>query len=246
MPDIVQGTKTTLELISNSHGIVRIPLAQSFDYTPQYAERKINELGRTEAVLTISTFNGADIRFDILDSDSKLLDSTIQDVDPASTIVVHDPSNLKKFHAMLNITNEAGVIFEGILAHGVRVKGMASAEPVAEEARITVDGSGQNVRRVKGGAILYNRFVTAATTAYEQANPPNSQEDIELTMTDTVGTFSIALAVDAESNPITLLVLIDGEEADPDSVTITSTTITLDTALDDASVLEVFGVYIPS
>jgi len=246
MPDIVQGTKTTLELVSASHGIVRIPLAQSFDYTPQYSERKINELGRTEAVLTISTFNGADIRFDILDSDSKVADATFQDVDPASDIVVHDPSNLHEFHAVLNIKNEDGVIFEAILAHGARVKGIASAEPVAEEARITIDGSCQNVRRVKGGAIMYARFVNDATTAYEQDNAVNSGEDIELTTTNTVGTFAVTLEVDADSNPIVLLVLKNGEEADPDTYTITTTTITLDTAAGNDDVWEVFAVYIPS
>ena len=154
MAETIVGTRTKLELVSKTHGIVRVPLAQSFDYTPRYDERTIFEFDNAEAALVVTSYNGAEVRFDYFDSDSKLVDAVLQDIDPGSTITVHDPSVLKAIHTILNVRNEDGKIFQSILAKAIRIRGVAATEPVREESRITVDGTATNVLRVKGAARL--------------------------------------------------------------------------------------------
>lgn len=244
--ETVIGTRTKLELISQTHGAIRVPLAQSFDYTPRYSERTIFEFDRTEAVLVVTTFDGVDIRFDYFDTDSKLVDSVLNDLDPGADVTLHDPSTLREFQVMLNMRSEVtGLIFQSVFAHGCRVRGVAAAEPVREESRITVDVAAENVRRIKGAAIQYARFLAATPgmDVYEQAVPPNSQTDIAMTMGDTVGTFANTNVAINEDGDFGLLVLLDGNELDAGAYTLTSTTITLDTALDADSVLEVWTAY---
>src|SRR3972149_4048626 len=125
MAETVVGTRTKLEITSKSHGIVRVPLAQAFDYTPRYDERTIFEFDNSEAALVVTSYNGAEVRFDYFDSDSKLVDAMLNDVDPGSTITVHDPSILKGIHCILNVRNEDGKIFQSIIAKFVRIRGVA-------------------------------------------------------------------------------------------------------------------------
>lgn len=246
MAETVIGTRTKLELVSQSHGIIKVPLAQSFDYTPRFTERTIFEFDRSEAALVVATFDGVDVRFDYFDSDSKLVDATINDLDPSSTLTVHDPSTMKEIQAVLNVRGEDGLIFQSILAHGMRVKGIAAAEPVREESRITVDGAAQNVRRVKGGAILYTRMLhdTPDALVYLQAVPPNSDTDQNFPS----GTpFEVTLdksaeIVDTAGNRY-LLVLKNGDEVTT-GFTVTSTKFTLDSAPADTDVWELFSVYL--
>ena len=179
MAETVTGTRTKLELVSKSHGIIRVPLAQSFDYTPRYDERTLFEFDNNEAALVVTSYNGAEVRFDYFDSDSKLVDAMLNDVDPGSTITVHDPSILKGIHCILNVKNEDGKIFQSIIGKFIRVRGVSATEPVREESRITVDGTATNVLRLKGAGLLYSRILAnaPAVSVYDQAVPPNSDTD---------------------------------------------------------------------
>src|SRR3972149_11919801 len=159
MAETVVGTRTKLELVSKTHGIVRVPLAQAFDYTPRYDERTIFEFDNNEAALVVTSYNGAEVRFDCFDSDSKLVDAMLQDVDPGSAITVNDPSVLTNIHLILNVRDEEGKVFQSVLGKFVRVRGVSATEPVREESRVTVDGTATNVLRVKGAALLYSRIL---------------------------------------------------------------------------------------
>lgn len=170
MPDFVRGVATKVELVSKSKGAFRLPLAQSFDYTPRFTERTINEFDNLEAAAVLVSFDGVDVRFDYFDTESKVVDAAINDLDPTG-VVINNPGGLKNVQILLNIKNEDGIIFESIFCRDVRVKGQASAEPVKEESRITVDGSGTNVIRIKGHALLYTRILhdTPDVSVYQQA-----------------------------------------------------------------------------
>ena len=75
--EFVVGTHTKVELISGSHGAVRVPLAQTFDYTPSYDEKRIYEFDSPGIVAVVTNFNGVEVRFDHFDSDSKLVDAAL-------------------------------------------------------------------------------------------------------------------------------------------------------------------------
>ena len=116
MAETVVGTRTKLELISQSHGSIRVPLAQSFDYTPNFSERTIFEFDNDEASLVVTSFDGVDVRFDYLDSDSKLVDASLNDLDPSLAVTTHDPSVLKETQVILNVRGEDGLVSQSIIA----------------------------------------------------------------------------------------------------------------------------------
>lgn len=218
MADTVVGTRTKLELISESHGSIRVPLAQNFDYTPNFEERKIFEFDNDEAALVVTSFDGVDVRWDYFDSDSKLVDAALNDLDPGATVTVHDPSVLKELNIILNVRNTDGVIFQSVLAKGVRISGVSSTEPVREESTVTVDGGATNVLRLKGAAILYTRILadTPDASVYEQSIPPNSSTDKNFPASP--GPYTVTLdetpvAFNEDGDKL-LLVLKNGEEVD--------------------------------
>lgn len=251
--ETVIGTRTLLELVSASHGAIRVPLAQSFDYTPRFTERTIFEFDRSEAVLVVTTFDGVDIRFDYFDTDSKLVDSVLNDLDPGSDITLHDPSTLREFQVVLNMRSETtGLIFQSVLAHGCRVRGVSSAEPVREEARITIDAAAENVRRLKGAAILYTRVLDdmAAMSVYDQVIPPNSRLDSTwVAVQDDVDLAHEAQPIN-EDGDLVLLALKNGEDSTGVGYTIATmmgtTTITLDLSPATTDVWEFYTAYIDS
>jgi|GEM_PF-6409453 len=246
--ETVIGTRTKLELSSRSHGIIRVPLAQSFDYTPRFSERTIFEFDRDEAAIVVTTFDGVDVRFDYFDSDSNLVDSVFNDLDPSSTITMHNPATLRAFNAMLNVRSETtGLIFQSVLAHGCRVRGVATVEPVREESRITVDAAAQNVRRLKGAAMLYSRMLANMPDAsvYEQTDPPNSDVDQNF---PAMSPYEITLNEATEEVDTAgtryLLVLKNGEEADTAEFTVSATKFTLTSAPATTDVWEAWTAYI--
>ena len=247
--ETVVGTRTKLELISYSHGAIRVPLAQSFDVTPRLTERTIFEFDNDEAALIVTSFDGADIRFDYFDSDSKLVDAMFNDLDPGATVTLHDPSVLKRTHMMLNARSETtGLIFQSVLAKFARVRGIAAAEPVREESRITVDATATNAVRLKGAAIQYARFTRSAPGpgVYVQ-DASNSQSDLYFTALDAngVGTFAHTNVAINEAGDYALQVLHNGEIADPGYYIVAATTFTANpTTVDD--VWEVWTAYIDS
>jgi len=251
MAETVVGTRTKLELVSKSHGIVRVPLAQSFDYTPRYDERTIFEFDNSEAALVVTSYNGAEVRFDYFDSDSKLVDAMLQDIDPGSTITVHDPSVLKGIHTILNVRNESGKIFQSILAKAIRIRGVAATEPVREESRITVDGTATNVLRVKGAGLLYSRILadSPAGSVYLQAVPPNSDTDQNFPASP--GPYVITFNKNAELVEIQgvskrdIMVLKNGVEVTT-GYTISATQFTVSTTPAATDVWEVFTAYLDS
>ena len=252
--ETIYGTSTKLSLVSQQHGSIRVPLNQNFDYTPRFTSKTIFEFDRLEAALVVSLYEGADIRFEYLDTQSKLVDSCINDVDPAAPIVVDDPSNYKEFTAYLNIKNSLGVVFQSVLAKGIRVKGTATTEPVRDESRITRDGEALNVLRIKSGAIAYTRAKTAASTAFAQG-PANDAADVVAAVSSPAGSSVVTLAqipeVCSGSNRY-LLILLNGTDITemdvPPTVVFSGTdnkTVTITPALEATDVLELFTVYIP-
>lgn len=175
--ETVVGTDTLLELISQTHGVIRVPLAQNFDYTPAFDERRLFEFDSSEAVAIVTNFDGVEISFNYFDSDSKLVDAAINDLDPAAIATVDDPANYKEIAIMLNIRKPSdNTIFQSVLCKFTRIRGSASAEPVREEGTITRDGTATNVLRFKGVALEYNRLLRAGSSAFAQGNS-NSQSD---------------------------------------------------------------------
>lgn len=180
--EFIRGKNTKLELISAAHGAVEVPLAQNFDYTPAFDERRIFEFDSADAVAVVAEFNGVEIRFDHFDSDSKLVDAMVNDVDPASTAIADDPSHYQDLTVFLNIRKESSQkIFQSVLVQGCKLNGAAAAEPVREEATISRSGAAVNVLRLKGVAIEYNRALRAGSTAFAQGSA-NSHADVTATL----------------------------------------------------------------
>ena len=246
MPETIVGTRTKLELVSETHGSVRVPLNQNFDYTPRFTERVIFEFDNDEAALIVSSFDGVDIRFDYLDSDSKLVDAALNDLDPGASVTVMDHSTLKSLNIFLNVKGEDGVIFQSILAKGVRVKGAATTEPVREESSVTIDGTATNVLRVKGAAILYTRILhdTPDVSVFLQGSLNSS---VDKNFPANPGPYTVAFdetAVNLGGGEYALLVLKNDEIADTADYTLTAADITLTAEPADTDVWEVYTTYI--
>ena len=189
--NFIVGTRTLLEIVSQTHGAVRVPLAQNFDYTPSFEERRIFEFDTADAVAIVSNFNGVDIAFTHYDSDSKLIDAMINDLDPAGTAITDDPSQYKSVTVLLNIrSKDTNKIFQSVLVQGLNLTGAAASEPVREEGQIARSGAGTNVLRIKGAAIEYNRALRTASTAFAQG-AANSHADVVATLDVTVYKFSV-------------------------------------------------------
>jgi hypothetical protein len=175
--EFVVGTQTKIELVSANHGAVRVPLAQTFDYTPAFDEKRIFEFDSPEAVAIVTNFNGVEVRFDHFDSDSKLVDAVVNDLDPNATATVDDPSQYKDLCIVVNVRKKSdNSIFQSVLCKGVRLTGAAVAEPVRDEATISRSGVAVNVLRLKGVALEYTRALRASSTAFPQ-NVANSRAD---------------------------------------------------------------------
>lgn len=253
--ETILGTQAKLILVSQTHGAIRVPLNQNFDYTPRFTAKTIFEFDRTDAALSISLYEGADIRFEHLDTDSKLADAAINDVDPGSAVIVDDPSNYKEVNIFLNIKNSLGTIFQAVLAKGVKIKGSATTEPVRDESRITRDGEALNVLRVKGGAIEYARGLTTGSTAFAQSTA-NTASDYVTDEVTTPGSSIVTLINAPEllaSGKRYLLILLNGTDIAsldaPPTVAFSGTgnkKVTITPAITDTDVVEIFSVYIPS
>lgn len=178
--ELIQGVRTKVVLASLNHGAVRVPLAQSFNYTPKLTERNINEFDNLEVAQVITSFDGVDVSFDYLDSDSKLVDAMFADVSPAASVVLDDPSNYKLVNVFANMKGiDTGLIISSVLCKACRAKGSPYTEPVKEEAKVTRDLSATNVIKVKGAAIMYARIhLETGYSGYSQAVPPNAYADL--------------------------------------------------------------------
>jgi len=244
----IQGVRTKLVLISRSFGAIRIPLAQSFNYTPRITERTINEFDNLEAAQVVTSFDGIDVTFDYLDSDSHLVESCFANADPGADVTIDDPTAYKQVNVFANMKGlESGKIFASILAKNCRAKGSPYTEPVKEEARVSRDLSGTNVLKVKGGAILYTRILAATpdVSVYEQIIPPNAYEDDNFPATTP---FEVTLAktgIDVGGSKYYLWVLKNGSEATT-GFTVTDEKFTVDAEPEDTDIWEVFTVYIDS
>lgn len=250
--DFVVGTDSLLELASLSHGMIRVPLAQNFDYTPSFEERRIFEFDSADAVAIVTNFNGVDIAFTHFDSDSKLVDAAVNDLDPAATALVDDPSRYKDITLMLNIrSKDTDLIFQSVLAKGLRLNGSASTEPVREEGQIARSGVATNVLRIKGAALEYNRALRTGSSAFAQGSA-NSQSDKTATLNASnyeITTDNTPQTVDANDSDIDggaiILVLKNGEEYTGASLT-GSTLKVPDSDFDTDDVFEFWTTYIDS
>jgi hypothetical protein len=175
--EFIIGTQTKLELISRTHGAVRVPLAQNFDYTPAFDEKRIYEFDNAEAAAIVTLFNGVEVRFDHYDSDSKLVDAMVNDLDPAATAMIDDPAYYQDVNILLNVKSKTdGKIFQSVLAKAVSLTGAATSEPVRDESVIARSGVSVNVYRLKGVGLEYTRALRAASTAFPQG-AANSHTD---------------------------------------------------------------------
>lgn len=252
--EFVVGTKTKIELVSATHGAVRVPLAQNFDYTPAFDERRIFEFDNEEAVAVVTNFNGVQISFNHLDSASKLVDAMVNDIDPAATATVDDPANYQDLTLFLNVRSKStDLIFQSILVKGARLNGAASTEPVREEASIARTGVATNALRIKGAAIEYNRVLRSGSTAFAQGSE-NSQADktaaldVDQYEFDVDNALQNVTAKDSDINgQAILLVLKNGEEYDISNVDVDGTTLGVpDTDFGANDVFEFFTAYVDS
>ena len=251
--ETIFGTQTKLVLVSQTHGSIRVPLNQNFDYTPRFTARSIFEFDRLDAAVSISTYEGADVRFEHLDTDSKLVDSAIGDQDPAATIVLDDPSNYKEIQMFANIKNSLGIIFQCVLAKGVKIKGSATTTPVREESRVTRDGEALNVQRIKGGAIEYTRALDATSTAFDQGAANDGTDSVAVTASG-VTTYNLTNTPEFFVNgKFYLLALVNGTDNDaldsPYTIELgglAGKTVIISPALGVNDVFELFTVYSPT
>jgi len=245
--ETIQGVRTKLIVVSYSHGAVRVPLAQSFNYTPRITERTINEFDNLEAAQVVTTFDGIDVTFDYLDSDSKLVEAMFADADPDADVIVEDPTNYKKVTIFANMKGlETGKIFASVLAKQCRTKGAPYTEPVKEEARITRDTSGTNVLKFKGAAILYTRIhLATGYSGYAQAIPPNAYTDVGTSgYSGAAVTFGETLLPYDGVSGYDVYVLKNGEDVTGvGAYSMNSTTFTVLEVLGANDVYEVFGLY---
>jgi hypothetical protein len=256
MPELIVGQRIKLEMVSFSHGAVRVPLAQSFDYNPQYTERKLFEFDNPATAAIIDVFDGVTVRFSYFDSDSNLVDAMLNDRDPTDTVVLYDPSTLLATNLFLNIKRETtGKIFQSVLINGFKASGVSTTEPVREESQVTVDGSCLNAYRLKGAAILYTRVLAASPDSgvYAQGIPPNSWEDSAWDSGDD----DVDLAKDAVAitgNPygdsaLVLLAVKNGVAVTTGFTAVSSmdtTTITLDESPAATDIWEFYSAYLDS
>lgn len=248
--EFVVGTHTKIELVSRTHGAVRVPLAQNFDYTPSFDERRIFEFDSADAVAIVTNFNGVEISFDHLDSDSKLVDAAVNDVDPGATAIADDPSQYQEINLFLNIKRKSdNKIFQSVLAKGVRLNGAASTEPVREEATISRSGVATNVYRFKGVALEYNRIKRSGSTAFAQGSANSSADK---TATLNVGNYEITVdntpqvvvAADPDING-KALILVHKNGAEYTGATLTGSTLAIPSADFGANdVFEAWTTYI--
>lgn len=161
--DTIQGLRTKVVLVSNTHGAVRVGLQQTFSVTPRFTERTINEFDNLEPALIVTTYEAVDCSFEYLDSDSKLVDAAVNDADPGATVVLDDPSAYQPLNLFANSKSlTTGKIFASTLVKGCMAKGSPQTEPVKEEKRVTRDLTGLNVINIKGAGIYYQRMVSTA------------------------------------------------------------------------------------
>ena len=248
--EFVVGTDTLFELISQTHGAVRVPLNQNFDYTPAFDERRIFEFDRDEAAAVVTNFNGVDISFSYLDTQSKLVDAVVNDLDPAASAMLDDPANYQEFTALLNVRNSDNLIFQSVLCKFVKLRGSASSEPVREEATISRDGAATNVFRLKGVALEYSRALRSGSSAFVQgsANSRSDKTTTTVTTNQEFDTDNTPVAVEAKDPDLdgkkVILTLKNGEEF-TGTVTVTGSTISIPTAdFDTNDVFEVFTTYV--
>ena len=248
--EFVVGTRTKLELISASHGAVRVPLAQTFNYTPSFAERRIFEFDNDETVAVVTNFNGVEISFDHFDSDNKLVDAMVNDLDPAATAIADDPSNYRDIYMLVNVKKQSNnKIFQSVLVKGARLTGAAASEPVREEATLARSGVALNALRLKGAALEYNRALRSGSSAFAQGSA-NSQTDVEATLNvdkyefDVTNTPQVVSAADADlDGKALILVLKNGEEYT--GATLVGSTISIpDTDFGANDVFETFTTYL--
>ena len=195
--DTIQGIRTKVVLVSYSHGSIRVPLQQTFNITPRFTERTINEFDNLEPALIVTTYEAVDCTFEYLESDSKLVDAAINDVDPTATIVLDDPSAYQPVTIFANSKSlTSGKIFATTLIKGCMAKGSPYTEPVKEERRVTRDFTGLNVYNIKGGGIYYQRMIAANHTApvFEQVSGTNAYTDFHFSS----GPYNVNNEKDAE------------------------------------------------
>jgi len=169
--EFVVGTETKVELVSRTHGAVRVPLNQNFDYTPSFDERRLFEFDRSDAIAVVTNFNGVEIAFSHFDSASKLVDAMVNDVDPSAVATLDDPANYQDLTLFLNIRSRSTKkIFQSVLVKFAKLNGAASAEPVREEGTISRTGISTNVFRIKGAALEYTRALRAGSTGFAQVS----------------------------------------------------------------------------
>lgn len=243
--ETVEGRRTLLEIVSQTYGAIRVPLAQQFQFTPDYQERRIFEFDNLEAAATVSTYNGCTVQFDYFNSDSKLVEAALNDQDPGSSVVVRDPSNLSEVYIMLNMRKQVdGKIFKSVLVKAVKINGYDTSEPVVEEARTTVAGVATNVLEFEGAGLLYTRILAATPdmAVYEQSIPPNSRADDNF---PAMSTFDVTLAEDAVSINGSFAVLVRKNGAVVTTgYTVTATTFTVAVEPEDTDVWEVWTAYL--
>jgi len=248
--ETILGTNAKLVLVSQTHGSVRVPLNQNFDYTPRFTAKTIFEFDRLDAALSIALFEGVDVKFEYLDSDSKKVDAMVNDLNPAASIIVDDPSIYRTLNIYVNIKNSLGKIFQSVLAKGVTIKGSATTEPVRDESRITRDGEALNIQRIKGGAIEYSRALKSGSTAFPQGS---ANDGVDKAWTIGTGNCTYTLSNDAQvisgTNKV-LLALVNGtdnsELDSPYAISITTDVVTITPCLSNNDVIELFTVYTPA
>jgi hypothetical protein len=243
--ETIQGQRTKLELISYSHGSIRVPLAQALNYTPKITARTINEFDNLEAAMIVTTYDSTDVTFDYFDSDSKLVDAIFADSNPAATVVVDDPSDYRRVYLMANVKAlNTGKIFASILAKACVAKGAPYTEPVLEEAKVTRDLTGTNCIKVKGSAMYYQRMLASspAVSVYQQAVPPNINVDLKFPGSGPFTVTNAKTALQFDGVNYYAVVLKNGVEVTT-GFTMTSTTFTVPTSPATTDIWEAYYLY---
>lgn len=245
---IQKGKRTSVHLVSKTHGQQRTTLQQNLTITPAFTAETEGEYGTKKPVLSYGEFQDCEVAFEYDAGDNKVIEAMLMDVNPMSEVIAILPDLIQPVQLYANDESYAtGKVYQGVLVQQMAVSGFPDAGTLVDKQKYTPTFKASYAQLVKGAGILYSRIVASGFTGY-----PTS-DDITAAG---VGPYTATISSAAKSIPKPdgttkniLLVLLNGEVIeDPAAagITVSGTTVTFTDALGTGDVLEVFTAYVPA
>jgi len=242
--DIQLGKQSRMDIVSYSHGRLRIPIQQTLTITPKMSAGMVEEFDNDNPILTYRQYEGCDLAFEVLETDLPDLKAVLMDVDPAGTVIGYDESQLKRVNAFINYTGKnSTIVYMGDYIENLNLSASPVTGTLKDPMKVTRTFMGTrrvNVEAKQGGKcqIFYDRFYSGSAVF-------STPDDVAFS--SQVGTFRKTAATYVDSTGTTVPVLAvfkNGLKLDPtdDEYTIGGggTTITMEETLATHDIVEVF------